>query len=308
MATAKVSQNGWTILTSPPPKQLVPGTNVYLNVRPGPSGDLLLYVASRFDQIVEDIDQARAAPIDDGAWNYRPIAGSTVISNHASATAVDLNWTKHPLGAIGTFSKNQVAAIQEILTETFGAVRWGGDYTGRKDEMHFEINTTPQGAAAAWTAVQRKKLESVVIPELGAIEMSDVVLPRRFAYKFAADGKTIIKSDSTAIIELTGEWPGGFLGIGNGSATVHTHWTISETAKVNELLILPEITYQDPKTHDQEWVRQNLIMLKHKHEADWVHLTSPQFGVSFGVVDNGFDWSTFPSDVKANLTYGPKQV
>src|SRR5690606_29878512 len=39
----------------------------------------------------------------------------------------------------GTFTKTQVAAIRKILAEAGGCVRWGGDYIGRKDEMHFEI-------------------------------------------------------------------------------------------------------------------------------------------------------------------------
>src|SRR5690606_27057234 len=87
----------------------------------------------------EDIDNARGA-LDDWGYAERPIRGSSVISNHASGTAIDLNATKHPLGASGTFTSTQVTRIREILAVTRNHVRWGGDYTGRKDEMHFEIN------------------------------------------------------------------------------------------------------------------------------------------------------------------------
>jgi peptidoglycan hydrolase-like protein with peptidoglycan-binding domain len=42
-----------------------------------------------------------------------------------------------------------VRTIHAILDEVGGVVRWGGDYVGRKDEMHFEI----VGNAAAVSAV-----------------------------------------------------------------------------------------------------------------------------------------------------------
>ena len=51
-----------------------------------------------------------------------------------------MNATRHVLGAQGTFTP---AADQRrsarILGEVDNVVRWGGDYTGRRDEMHFEI-------------------------------------------------------------------------------------------------------------------------------------------------------------------------
>ena len=78
-----------------------------------------------------------------GNWGYasRPIRGSsTELSNHASATAWDANAPKHPLGKSGTFSSKQVKAIRKILNDFDGVLRWGGDYSRRKDEMHFEIN------------------------------------------------------------------------------------------------------------------------------------------------------------------------
>jgi hypothetical protein len=59
------------------------------------------------------------------------------LSNHSSGTAIDLNATKHPLGKAGTFPLEKVAMIQ-ALAKKYG-LRWGGDYRGRKDEMHFEI-------------------------------------------------------------------------------------------------------------------------------------------------------------------------
>jgi hypothetical protein len=61
---------------------------------------------------------------------------------------VDINATRHPLGKPGTFNAAQVARIHRILADVDHVVRWGGDYTGRKDEMHFEINAPHVKVAA----------------------------------------------------------------------------------------------------------------------------------------------------------------
>lgn len=134
------SQNGWIAnQRDRVESQLVPGTNVKLCVRKDAPGLLLLEVASAFDKYVENIDNARGA-LDDWGYAERPIRGGAELSNHASGTAVDLNAPKHPIGSVGTFTPGQVARILEIISVTGGVVRWGGQYSGRKDEMHFEIN------------------------------------------------------------------------------------------------------------------------------------------------------------------------
>ncbi|MFD8496212.1 peptidoglycan-binding protein [Amycolatopsis sp. NPDC059657] len=115
-----------------------------MTVADGPAGDVLMYVLGQFDQRVEDLD----AGADDWGYANRPIVGGTATSNHASATAVDANATRHPLAKAGTFSGAQVAEIHRILSEVDNVVRWGGDYTGRKDEMHFEINANYARVAA----------------------------------------------------------------------------------------------------------------------------------------------------------------
>ncbi len=53
---------------------------------------------------------------------------------------MDLNATDHPLGKDGTFSHADEARILRILRKYKGTIRWGGTYSGRQDEMHFEIN------------------------------------------------------------------------------------------------------------------------------------------------------------------------
>lgn len=128
--------------------RFVPGTGVRLTVRNGPAGDLLLEVAGLFDRLVQDID---AGVVDDWGYAERPIRGSAVISNHASGTAIDLNATRWALGASPSVNLNpaQIDTVRRIVGATGGVVRWGGDYTGRKDPMHFEINDNRSEADCA---------------------------------------------------------------------------------------------------------------------------------------------------------------
>jgi peptidoglycan hydrolase-like protein with peptidoglycan-binding domain len=135
------SQNGYpandrSLVSS----RTIPGTQVKVTVRNGAAGDLLLYAASRWDKEVEDIDNARGA-LDDWGYAERPIRGGTELSNHASGTAIDLNATQHPLATapIKTFTTEQIRAVRRIMADCGGALRWGGDYSGRPDSMHIEV-------------------------------------------------------------------------------------------------------------------------------------------------------------------------
>jgi hypothetical protein len=126
---------------------LIPGTTRKVRLRIGPPGELLVHLAAWFDKNVEDID---AGQLDEWGYAERPIRGSTTtLSNHASGTAIDLNATKHPLGERGTFTPEQVSKIRAALHNTYqGAIRWGGDYVNRADEMHFEIVAAPPVCAS----------------------------------------------------------------------------------------------------------------------------------------------------------------
>ncbi|MEW1951889.1 peptidoglycan-binding protein [Terrabacter sp. NPDC080008] len=110
---------------------------------------VLGYVGRRFDREVE-------ALVKGWCWghSYRAISGSTSLSNHSSGTAIDLNAPRHPLGKAGTFTATQRSHIRSILDACDGVVRWGGDYSGRKDEMHFEINVRPGDARLAALAAR----------------------------------------------------------------------------------------------------------------------------------------------------------
>ena len=180
----RVSENGWPVLDTAPPTLTIPGTTVKVRVRPGDVATVLCYVAARFDDEVEDLDTAGhpfdPAPAiagggpsgepDDWGWAVRNVRGSaTVISNHSSGTALDLNATQHPRGVHGTFTAVQVRAMRRILDDPILAkvVRWGEDYNSTVDGMHVEINDGERSvaqAAARIRAAQTPKTPEEDVP------------------------------------------------------------------------------------------------------------------------------------------------
>lgn len=122
------SQNGWQV--QPNTANLWP--NPYVGgILAGPVWVVLSWFVRQFNELVEPVQRAQS-----GCYNRRRIAGSTKWSNHASATAVDLNWNKHPAGRRGTFTAAQTAVLLELVEDAGGIIRWGRLY---EDEMHFEI-------------------------------------------------------------------------------------------------------------------------------------------------------------------------
>lgn len=136
------SQNGWAASKNPADINIkafpVDGTKVKLRCQ-ATAGRILSAFAAEFHKSVEPIDGKQ---LDDWGYAYRNVRGSVDdLSNHASGTAIDLNATKHPLGKLNTFKPEQQKTIR-ILCQKY-RLRWGGDFSGRKDDMHFEIVDSP---------------------------------------------------------------------------------------------------------------------------------------------------------------------
>lgn len=68
-----------------------------------------------------------------GCFNPRPIRGSSSWSNHSWACAIDLAPDTNGFGAKTTLPQFVIDAFKKQ------GARWGGDYRGRKDPMHFEF-------------------------------------------------------------------------------------------------------------------------------------------------------------------------
>lgn len=82
---------------------------------------------------------------DDWGYANRDVRGRPgVKSNHAWGLAVDLNATTNPMTNDGRNHTDLPPGVSKLAAK-YG-LRWGGDYSGRKDPMHFEFIGTPADA------------------------------------------------------------------------------------------------------------------------------------------------------------------
>lgn len=117
---------------------------MYYEKKPMPSGVLLnkncaIAMMAAFNDIWEhcghdqkQVDKAGASDYG-GCFNIRRIAGSNNWSNHSWACAIDLS--------PGSNGFNMKSTLSSVVIDAFKrqGARWGGDYHGRKDPMHFEF-------------------------------------------------------------------------------------------------------------------------------------------------------------------------
>ena len=150
-----ISLNGWVV----PPKKTstlsVPGTDRRLTIESNVA-PLLVALAADYHATVRPID---VGPWDEGGFNNRDArlaAGKK--SNHASATAIDLNWSEE--GAMGSswgkkfFARPKNAlAIRRIKNRYGSVIGWGGDWRAQ-DFMHWEVK--PGVTVAQVKALQKK--------------------------------------------------------------------------------------------------------------------------------------------------------
>lgn len=194
------SQNGWPANNIGLTKSWkIPGTTRAVRLEAGDAGYLLVDFAAWFDKNVESIDEGE---LDDWGYAERPIRGSTTtLSNHASGTAIDLNATRHPLGVVNTFSVAQRNRIRAKLKEYDGVLRWGGDYKGRKDEMHVEINASKARVAAVAKALRNPPTGSKPTPPPVADRPVGATIHRSYV-QYAADGGFFRSGQAKALGEV----------------------------------------------------------------------------------------------------------
>lgn len=224
----RYSQNGWTVLEKRPPYVPIPGTDIEIAVRPGDVAFLLTRVASWFNRNIESLSKKNAenAP-DEWGWALRPIRGQTKgYSNHASATAIDLNAVDHPRGVKGTFSADEKRRIRAYLAEYRGVIRWGEDFSGTVDGMHFEVIGTVGKVAdvAAELRLRDMPVESTREDE----EMFGMFICNYDGtyYVVSAAGKR--KVSQAAANELRTEAKVPYVGSSIGSATLNEFPTFVE--------------------------------------------------------------------------------
>jgi hypothetical protein len=152
-----ISENGWRTVEATSPwlyTWRIPckGGTVEIRMLRGSVGFLLALAVMLWDARIEPV---YGKVKDDWGWAARPIRGqTTLLSNHYSGTAVDINAMRHNLGAVGTVLRT--ALWRMILATRFrNLLRWGGDYHNRKDEMHVEIKP---GVGMAQCEARAKRL------------------------------------------------------------------------------------------------------------------------------------------------------
>lgn len=144
---------GWSVAAGQLQPLSVAGESFPPGVRAGDVHDVFQYLVENLHARVEPVVRADWNQADDWGYSYRAnVNNPSTLSCHASGTAIDYNATRHPNGKSGTFPN--VPELRKILAELDGVVQWGGDFTGTKDEMHFEIKGTAAKVAAVAAKVR----------------------------------------------------------------------------------------------------------------------------------------------------------
>lgn len=156
-----VSQNGWPVITSSGDNRLVNHPRITGKVRAGDVYTVLEWFAKEWHETVEPIRR-------DWSWGWanRAIRGSNATSNHASGTSEDYNAPKHPLGVHPnrTMSAKQQKRVRQLIKLSGGVLRWGGDYAGRKDSMHVEINASAAAVSSFAAKIRAGKVGAKPAP------------------------------------------------------------------------------------------------------------------------------------------------
>lgn len=153
------SGNGWPASPDLRTRVIEPVSGVRLAIVDNDNvADLFTYLVQQFHKRVDDVTKPH--PKDDWGYEYRPnVNNPSRLSNHSSGTAIDLDATEHPnaVQTAKTYSSQQISTVHKILAEMDGVIRWGGDYSGTPDAMHFEINVQPGDPRLAAAAHKVRK-------------------------------------------------------------------------------------------------------------------------------------------------------
>ena len=147
--TGLLSQNGWPASADRAAigvhNYVIPGANQHIAVCAKAAPVLIAFFAEL--NKIEAINP-KGVVFDDWGYNFAKIPNSSVLSNHCSGTAGDINATHHVWKSDHSgYTPTQETTI-DALCAKYG-IRWGWRYQhGFKDPMHFEIIETPTQVAA----------------------------------------------------------------------------------------------------------------------------------------------------------------
>lgn len=112
----------------------------------GANDDVAVVFTEFIVRFVAEVEPIEGKVLDDWSYANRLVRGSsTTVSNHGSATAIDLNALKHPRGVPNTFTAAKQQAMHKIrdaITDNSGrpVLRLGMDFRTTVDDMHVEID------------------------------------------------------------------------------------------------------------------------------------------------------------------------
>lgn len=163
MVLQKPMENGWPECDLSDTERLtIPGTALSLPIQRGQPHAILQAFFRDVNEYNEPANNARGYT-DEGSWTEN---NSVYTSNHKGATAVDWNWSDHPVrikdagwGGSTIIPGSQVPQMRELLAWYEGMVFWGNDWKSFIDSMHFQLgyNTYgPQNFARVQGFIDRK--------------------------------------------------------------------------------------------------------------------------------------------------------
>lgn len=204
MTKIGISQNGWAVYdtTDRFVRTEVEGVGFW-----SANADVAL-VLDDFTQRYHDTIEPITLPVkespgrDDWSWAVRPIRGQTTgYSNHGSATARDLNATRHPRGVHNTYSISKRARLRTLVDSYDGVLRHGEFYVNATiDGMHVEIDAdsvevremarkirAARAAAERELDMDEKTLRAIIHEEVEKVWIASEIVPNRPTRKAIAD-------------------------------------------------------------------------------------------------------------------------
>lgn len=162
LLTNRPSANGWEMQKAADDDgdimtRHVEGTGLNVSVRMGDTETVLFHVIRRFHYEVNTLGlHSEPNPVE--GWVAPSVVRDSRLSesNRASGTAVVIRPDFYPPGVRGGFTMGQQLIIRDIVADTEGVVRWGGD-DRRPYEGLFFISTRPGSPRLAEVAAKIRR-------------------------------------------------------------------------------------------------------------------------------------------------------
>jgi len=171
------------------------------------NADVAVVLGEFVRRFAKEVEPLKLHPMT--CWSYanRLVRGSTsVVSNHGSATAIDLNAPDHPRGVRNTFSPNDRDTMHHIKNSIMDnegrpVLRLGMDYENTPDDMHIEINANAARVKQAADKIRKRDME---LTKANLADIGEAVAAHKIPNKSpgAVDGVTTL-AGSMVDIERT---------------------------------------------------------------------------------------------------------